>query len=284
MQFCCWADFSKAQPWLCHFLVQNPQSLSSAAILCGTSGQPAVRTFPVRYQPDCPPALAPLPWLKAGYQEPICQVSCFHPGLTLSFWSQTPSPFHLCAPVLNIPISNAAALFLLLHWCAAQIKWLYCMVSSFWPSRSTSALSQSLVPQPCLISRHELRRILTEFLNSIVYSDLKFQHLAIRLWFLIHDFIAFHSWPASQKQSWEITAPSTWPHLWESSGRPRWLGGKEPTCQCKETQETWVQSLGGEDPLEEEITTHPSTLAWRIPWTEEPGGLQSTGSHRVGHD
>ena len=43
-------------------------------------------------------------------------------------------------------------------------------------------------------------------------------------------------------------------------------------------QETWVQSLGGEDPLEEEMATHSSILAWRIPCTEEPGGLQSMGS------
>ena len=49
-------------------------------------------------------------------------------------------------------------------------------------------------------------------------------------------------------------------------------------------QETWVQSLGREDPLEKEMATHSSILAWRIPWTEEPGGLQSTGSQRVGHD
>ena len=46
----------------------------------------------------------------------------------------------------------------------------------------------------------------------------------------------------------------------------------------------WVQSLGREDLLEEEMTTHSSILAWRIPWTEEPGVLQSMGSHRVGHD
>ena len=49
-------------------------------------------------------------------------------------------------------------------------------------------------------------------------------------------------------------------------------------------QEVWVQSLGQEDPLEEEMTTRSSILAWRIPWTEEPGGLQSTGSQKVGHD
>ena len=47
---------------------------------------------------------------------------------------------------------------------------------------------------------------------------------------------------------------------------------------------TWVQSLGWEDPLEEGMATHSSILAWRIPRTEEPGGLQSTGSQRVGHD
>ena len=49
-------------------------------------------------------------------------------------------------------------------------------------------------------------------------------------------------------------------------------------------QETWVLSLGWEDPLEKEMAAHSSTLAWKIPWTEEPGGLQSMGSKRVGHD
>ena len=48
--------------------------------------------------------------------------------------------------------------------------------------------------------------------------------------------------------------------------------------------EAWVQSLGWEDPLEKETATHTSILAWRIPWTEEPGRLQSMGSQRVGHD
>ena len=56
-------------------------------------------------------------------------------------------------------------------------------------------------------------------------------------------------------------------------------------------QETWVQSPGGEDPLEKkmailekEMAVHSSTIAWKIPWTEEPGGLQSMGSQRVGHN
>ena len=49
-------------------------------------------------------------------------------------------------------------------------------------------------------------------------------------------------------------------------------------------QETWVLSLGQEDPLENGRATYSSILAWEIPWTEEPGGLQSTGSQKVGHD
>ena len=49
-------------------------------------------------------------------------------------------------------------------------------------------------------------------------------------------------------------------------------------------QETSVQSLSWEDPLEKGMATHSSVLAWRIPWTEEPGGLQSIGLQRVGHD
>ena len=49
-------------------------------------------------------------------------------------------------------------------------------------------------------------------------------------------------------------------------------------------QDTWVQSLGWEDPMEKEMATHSSILAWKIPWMEELGGLQSMGSQRVRHD
>ena len=49
-------------------------------------------------------------------------------------------------------------------------------------------------------------------------------------------------------------------------------------------RDTWVRSLGWEDPLEKEMATHSSTLAWKTPWTEEPGRLQSLGSQRMGHD
>ena len=63
-------------------------------------------------------------------------------------------------------------------------------------------------------------------------------------------------------------------------GFPGGSNGKESVCNV----ETWVQSLRWEDPLEEEMAIHSSILAWRIPWTEEPGGLQTTGSQRVRHD
>ena len=66
---------------------------------------------------------------------------------------------------------------------------------------------------------------------------------------------------------------------------PGFLGGtvvKNPSA-VQVMQETRVRSLGWEDPLEEGMTTHFSALTWRIPWTEEPGGLQSLGSQRAGH-
>ena len=62
-----------------------------------------------------------------------------------------------------------------------------------------------------------------------------------------------------------------------------WLSGKESTGQMQETQEMQIQSLGQEDALEEEMATHSSVPALKIPWTEETGGLQSIESQRAGH-
>ena len=61
-------------------------------------------------------------------------------------------------------------------------------------------------------------------------------------------------------------------------GLHRWLSSKEFARQMQQIQETWVQFLGGEDPLEEEMATHSSILTWKIPWIEEPGRLQFMGS------
>ena len=61
-------------------------------------------------------------------------------------------------------------------------------------------------------------------------------------------------------------------------GFSRGLSGKESLLPMQEPQGTWVRSLGWEDPPEKEMATHSSTLAWEIPWTKEPGGLQSMGS------
>ena len=67
----------------------------------------------------------------------------------------------------------------------------------------------------------------------------------------------------------------------QASQVAQWV--KNPPAM-QEMQETWVCFLGGEDPLEEGMVTHSSILAWRIPWTEESGGLQSMGCRRVRHD
>ena len=77
-----------------------------------------------------------------------------------------------------------------------------------------------------------------------------------------------------------------------SIGRPGFPGGsdsKESACNAGDRGSIprfnpWVQSLGQEDPLEKHVATHPGILAWRIPWTEEPGRLQPMGSQRVGQD
>ena len=63
---------------------------------------------------------------------------------------------------------------------------------------------------------------------------------------------------------------------------PRWLSGKELACQAGD--EMRVPSLGWEDPLEEKMAIHSSILAWKIPWTDDPAGLQSIGLQRVGHN
>ena len=97
---------------------------------------------------------------------------------------------------------------------------------------------------------------------------------------------------AGQESACNAEDPSSIPELGRSPGEgigyplqyfqasPVGQLGKNPPAM----RETWVQPLGWEDPLEREMATHSSRIAWRISWTEEPGGLQSMGSQRVGHD
>ena len=76
-----------------------------------------------------------------------------------------------------------------------------------------------------------------------------------------------------------------WGKLHLVSGISQWASLVDKRVKCLPVmQETQVWSLGQEDPLEKEMATHSSILAWRIQWTEEPGRLQPTGSQRVGHD
>ena len=79
----------------------------------------------------------------------------------------------------------------------------------------------------------------------------------------------------------QILTESNYPRPW---GFPGGASGKEPTCQGKRRKRRRLDPSVGKMPLEEGTATHSSILAWRTPWTEEPGGLQSLGSQRVGHD
>ena len=78
----------------------------------------------------------------------------------------------------------------------------------------------------------------------------------------------------------EVPDPSIETHHWG----PRISLVAQTVKRLPAVSETRVRSLGWEDPLEKEVATHSSNLAWKVPWTEEPGGLQSMGSQRVGHD
>ena len=80
-----------------------------------------------------------------------------------------------------------------------------------------------------------------------------------------------------------VTVSTVSPSIWHEVINRTFLVAQ--TVKCLPTmQETWVQSLGREDLLEKEMATHSSILAWKIPWMEEPGRLQSMGTQRVGHD
>ena len=82
-------------------------------------------------------------------------------------------------------------------------------------------------------------------------------------------------WPQTGTPGGAPASPSS-PPVWpDSKGFPGGSEGKESVCNARD--------LGQEDPLEKEMATHVSILAWRIPWTEEPGRLQFMGSQRVGH-
>ena len=70
-------------------------------------------------------------------------------------------------------------------------------------------------------------------------------------------------------------------HSGRASPVAQWLKKKKKKKNPPAKQEMWVQSLGWEDPLEEEMATHSRILAWEIPWTEEPGGLQSMVGYRL---
>ena len=91
--------------------------------------------------------------------------------------------------------------------------------------------------------------------------------------------------PAPAPSNLRCTLHNALPQIFPTTLAIRWASlVAQRLKHLPTTQETWVRSLGWEDPLEKEMATHSSSLAWRIPWTEEPGGLWSTGSRTVGHD
>ena len=81
--------------------------------------------------------------------------------------------------------------------------------------------------------------------------------------------------PGVQRGQHQRQSASGSEHLSWARGLPRWHSWSRTFLPMQQRQEMQIQSVGGEDPLEKEMATHSDILAWRIPWTEEPGGLQS---------
>ena len=122
--------------------------------------------------------------------------------------------------------------------------------------------------------------------GNLIFGSSAFSKSSLNVWkFTVHELLKpglenFEHYFASVWDQWNCAV--VWAFfgiafLWDS------LVASSVKC-LPAMQETQVWSLGQEDPLEKEMATHSSILAWRIPWTEEPAGLQSTGSQRVGHD
>ena len=102
------------------------------------------------------------------------------------------------------------------------------------------------------------------------------------LWYINASIYFTYNLLSGNKKSYTLSL-SIWHSVQPLIGLPWWLSRKESTCNA-ELQDTEVLSLGQEDLLEEGIAIHSSILAWRIPWTEETGELQSIRSHRIGHE
>ena len=96
----------------------------------------------------------------------------------------------------------------------------------------------------------------------------------------------FEQAPGDGKEQRNLACCSPWGH--KKSDMTWWLNNNKPGQGASQVtlvvKNPWFCSLGREDPLKEGVATHSSLLAWKSSWTEEPGGLQSMGSHRVGHD
>ena len=103
----------------------------------------------------------------------------------------------------------------------------------------------------------------------------------------VHTTTQLHSFHMLPKKCWKFSKlgfNSMWPKNFQMFKLPGGSEGKASACNLEDLCSIPEEGISWEDPLEKEMATHSSILAWRIPWTEEPGRLQFMGSQRVGHD
>ena len=161
-----------------------------------------------------------------------------------------------------------------MNWCLPNLEQfsICCIFLSLSTSFHTTIFTDSFIEFRCIFSVHQFYDL--NFLCDFPGVHKRF--LATLFIFKYH-YTASHVVQIIQNK----TPKSVSFPMWQYSN---WLQLAQRLKRLFALQATWVRSLGQEDPLEKEMATHSSILAWRIPWMEEPGGLQSMGSQRVGHD
>ena len=212
------------------------------------------------------------PWLASQ----LCRMHCrqsLHPGLRLSWQDGRDSPGRGRSYFCNLRHPDLVSHTQLPKVSKAQLEFsnlsrIRRVRTGCQPTQSTSGP----VPEPAEHTPSQGGRCPRRAALGQSHRGISPSRLGATAWLLCCSHLSFHQDKPVSGTLWALNLNFTGGSM-----------SKESTCST-EDQETWVPSLGQEDPLKEEMAIHSSILAWRIPWTEEPGRLQSMGSQRAGQN
>ena len=164
------------------------------------------------------------------------------------------------------------------HWEIFPDIWLYCNLQVLWWEKKKKSFCNGLETKEKVMVFH--RALEKQLLEALIPGNGSQGSSGIR------ELCKVPGSPLSWPLQWccVVTVTLLFLGFMGEVGFPGSTNGKEPACQCRRHSETQFQSLGWEDLLEKVLATHSSILAWRIPWTQEPGGLYSIWSQWVRHN